>query len=278
MISVIIPTYNRVQLIDACLDRLAPAVQLLPTQEYEIIVTDDSNDNATNQIIKQKYPWVKWVQGPRRGPAANRNNGARNATGDWLIFLDDDCVPSEQILQAYLAAFEQSKECLAFEGRIYVTSKPRSLLDHAPVNESGGCFWSCNMAIKKEFFFDIGLFDENFPYASMEDVDLFYRIRNNTNRFQFIYAAEVLHPWRRIGNIVKSAHQHFDSLVYYIKKHPEEAKRLNTKTHLLGFLKSRPHQIRQMINCNFNGFWQKLYVDIIWIYLILNLDKEVKKP
>ena len=47
--------------------------------QYEVIVTDDGCRDKTRDLIKNKYQWVYWVQGPRCGPAANRNNGASHA-------------------------------------------------------------------------------------------------------------------------------------------------------------------------------------------------------
>jgi GT2 family glycosyltransferase len=277
IISVIIPTCNRPDLLYNCILKLQSALQLISSNDFEVIITDDSTNTLTAILVNHHFPWIKWIEGPRKGPAANRNNGAKYADGDWLIFLDDDCLPSKNILQSYLQAIKRYPDYLAFEGRIYVNTNPSSLLDHAPINETGGCFWSCNIAINKEFFFKIGLFDESFPYASMEDVDLFYRIKKNTSKYKFIYEAEVLHPWRRIPNIVKSAYQHYGSVVYYVKKHPEEIKRLNSRNHLLGFIKSRPATFKLAVACRFKGFWQKLKVDIIWIYLGFRLSSDIKK-
>src|SRR5665213_3286620 len=97
--SVIIPTCNRNDLLRKCLDLLAPSNQTI--DNYEIIVTDDSKDGIAKDLIKQDYPWVCWVEGPKRGPAANRNNGAKTANGDWLVFIDDDCLPDKNVLNCY---------------------------------------------------------------------------------------------------------------------------------------------------------------------------------
>src|SRR6478735_2301202 len=215
-VSVIIPTFNRKDLLRKCLDLLYNDVQQLPQESYEVIVTDDSENMEAKELIEGVYmSFVSWVEGPKKGPAANRNNGAKYAKGDWIIFLDNDCLPTESFLKNYIQAINTHKDYLAFEGRIFVDTKPTTLLDQAPQNEYGGCFWSCNIALNKQFFFDIGMFDEGFPYASMEDVDLFYRIKQNTNKYMFLYDASVNHPWRYNSNIVKSAIRHYKSLLFY---------------------------------------------------------------
>lgn len=93
MISVIIPTCDRNEQLAKCLDCLAPGVQTLPAEQYEVIVTDDGSDLTAEQMILERYLWARWVAGPRIGPAANRNNGVQYARGEWLAFTDDDCLP-----------------------------------------------------------------------------------------------------------------------------------------------------------------------------------------
>ena len=117
-LSVIIPTYYRNDLLAKCLGELAPVVQVLSIEQYEVIVSDDGMKHTAERMVKEKYTWAKWVAGPGRGPASNRNNGAKHAKGEWLVFLDDDCVPDRNILSAYLAAINSYPLANVFEGRI----------------------------------------------------------------------------------------------------------------------------------------------------------------
>src|ERR1700743_99135 len=90
LISVIIPTCHRNQDLGRCLGALRPDSQKSPFS-YEVIVADDGSKSTAEELIRAEYAWARWVAGPRRGPAANRNAGARNARGAWVLFLDDDC-------------------------------------------------------------------------------------------------------------------------------------------------------------------------------------------
>jgi len=92
-ISVIVPTRDRPELLRRTLDRLAPGTQTLDSARYEVIVTDDAKPPLAAGLIAQSHPWARVVEGPARGPAANRNAGARAATGDWIAFTDDDTEP-----------------------------------------------------------------------------------------------------------------------------------------------------------------------------------------
>lgn len=196
-LSVIIPTANRNDLLKQCLQCLLPANQQIATDNYEVIVSDDSVSGSARAFIEKEFPWVKWVKGPSRGPAANRNNGAREARGSWLLFTDDDCLPDHNWIRAYLNVIEQHTDARVLEGCTR-SDRPRHRYDEeAPVNETGDKLWSCNFAIAKETFDTVNGFDETFPYAAMEDTDLHMRLKQIT-AVVFVKEAVVIHGWRRI--------------------------------------------------------------------------------
>ncbi|HEY9844614.1 MAG TPA: glycosyltransferase [Candidatus Caenarcaniphilales bacterium] len=229
--SIIIPTYHRNDLLASCLDCLAPGVQTLPPEQYEVIVTDDGFQSTAEEIIRERYPWVNWVAGPRRGPAANRNNGAKHARGEWLAFTDDDCLPDPQWLEAYAAATVAQIDYLVFEGQTYVDRPRCSLAETSPINQSGGYLWSCNFMMQRNQFESLAGFDERFPYAAMEDVDLGLRLTKRGHQCFFVQAASVCHPWRAKGGWEKIK-QHQESTFIYLALHPEELSRLTSTYYI----------------------------------------------
>jgi len=236
LLSVVIPTYHRKDLLAKCLDCLAPKVQTLPIEKYEVIVTDDGVQATAAQMIRECYPWAKWVAGPGKGPAANRNNGVKYAQGEWLAFTDDDCLPDPQWLEAYAQAILANSSCFVFEGRVYVDRPRRSLAETSPTNESGGYLWSCNFAIHKQLFKSLGGFDERFAYAAMEDVDLRLRLTNSGHQYSFIKAAAVCHPWIKKAGYKKLKSRQ-ESVLLYLLIHPKELKNINSIYYLMRFLK-----------------------------------------
>jgi GT2 family glycosyltransferase len=196
LFSVIIPTYHRNDLLAKCLNCLAPGVQTLPANQYEVIVTDDGSKTTAEAMIQIYYPWARWVAGPRKGPAANRNHGVKYAQGEWLAFTDDDCLPEPHWLAAYAAAI--SEPALALEGAIHPLGDPDQDLAECPVNLTGGWFWSANIAVKRLVFEDIGGFDANYPLAAHEDQDLKLRLDPITT-ILFLPNAIVFHPVRIIS-------------------------------------------------------------------------------
>jgi GT2 family glycosyltransferase len=237
LFSVIVPTYHRNDLLSKCLDCLAPGVQKLPAEQYEVIVTDDGSQTTAQEMISDRYPWVKWVAAPHQGPATNRNNGSKYAEGEWLIFTDDDCLPDSQWLEAYSQAILNQPDCLVFEGKTYVDSPRKSLAETAPINETGGYLWSCNLAIQKQLFESLGGFDQRFPYAAMEDVDLRLRLTKLGYKFSFIPLASVCHPWRDKGGWEKLKQHNYSTLVF-LSIHPEQIHKINFNYYIWYVLRS----------------------------------------
>jgi GT2 family glycosyltransferase len=196
LISVVIPTYKRNDLLVKCLNQLRPNKQTISNELYEVIVTDDSADCEAKGLIEEKYPWVHWVEGPHRGPAANRNNGAKVTKGEWLIFIDDDCIPDNDILITYYNEIIKGNY-KGIEGYINADRPKERFDEQSPLNLTGGCFWSCNIAVEKEIFDSIGGFDVGFPFPALEDTDFYHRLKLVT-KTTFLENAKVVHPWRRV--------------------------------------------------------------------------------
>jgi len=198
--SVIIPTHKRNDLLGKCLERLAPGIQTLSEDKYEVIVTDDSSSGEAKTLIEGDFPWCKWVAGPQKGPAANRNNGVKYTKGKWLIFTDDDCLPENNWLEEYSQAIAKYPDILTFEGAIYPDSWELLKKDMAncPINTKGDCFWSANIGINRSIFSRVGGFDEDFIIAAQEDQDLYIRVKKLT-KVIFLKNAKIIHPVRRIS-------------------------------------------------------------------------------
>jgi GT2 family glycosyltransferase len=211
-LSVVVPTCGRPELLIRCLERLHPRIQNLGA---EIVVTDDGADDASRQVIAASPSFVRWTRGPRRGPAANRNHGASLATGDFIVFVDDDVIPSPTLLASYQDAVEPTIN--VYEGRTVCRMGLHSPLDVAPANETGGYLWSCNMMVRAAFWRSFGGFDEDFPYAMMEDVAYRERVKDAGHRIKFVPQAEVDHPPRRMPSARARIRVHESHFIYYYK-------------------------------------------------------------
>ena len=214
-VAIIIPTRNRHEFLRRCLSRLIPYVVAHP--DCSIVVSDDGDALQTRQVLVGELAGVQVIQGPRRGPSANRNCGAAHATAELLVFLDDDCFPDENLIAAYRDAAMMNPDIGVFEGRISAIGKETSFADIAPENENGGKLWSCNFAIRRMLFARIGGFDDRYPFPAMEDIDLHWRVKS-LSQVLFLREARVWHAFeKRFGwKVVK---HHALSLMLYLHLH-----------------------------------------------------------
>lgn len=101
MISIIIPTYNE----EKYLPKLLKSIRLQKFKDYEIIVADHNSRDKTVSIAKKYNCQV--VKGGR--PARARNNGAKIAKGEYLLFLDADVILPRNFLAKVLDEFKKKK-------------------------------------------------------------------------------------------------------------------------------------------------------------------------
>ena len=83
LVSVVVPTCNRADLLRRCLDRLAPGAQRLDAARYEVIVADDGAPGSAAMAIEKTHPWARTV-----GVAFNFEG--RGVTGPSLLFETSD--------------------------------------------------------------------------------------------------------------------------------------------------------------------------------------------
>ncbi|UFH53095.1 glycosyltransferase family 2 protein [Spirosoma sp. KNUC1025] len=267
-LSIIIPTCNRNDLLSQCLNCLAPKFQSIDHYMYEVIITDDSKKYAAKSLIEDNYKWATWVKGPQKGPASNRNNGARLAKGKWLVFLDDDCLPQSSWIDAYVNAINANDGVFVFEGKTN-TDRPKQRFDEeSPININGNNLWSCNFAILKDFFWQLNGFDELFPYPALEDVDFATRVKKKIN-ILFVPQALVIHPWRRV-KLFKTFKKYFKSHIYYAKKYNVKGTFNYRMTRFKIFLGSSFYDLKELINFSMKGwpiYLEKCFLNFMLIFI-----------
>ena len=181
--SVIVPVYNGADTLARCL----AAIRANGYVEYELIVVDDCSEDISAEIA-QTYA-DKVVQTKQRsGPAFARNLGAQFASGQWLIFIDADCVTGLRTLaQIALTLCENPHADALFGSYDDAPAEPdfasqyKNLLHHY-VHQMGRrdatSFWAGCGAMRRSLFEQLGGFDAaQFPQPSIEDIELGYRFK-----------------------------------------------------------------------------------------------------
>jgi hypothetical protein len=124
------------------------------------------------------------------GPAAARNTGAAEATGDVLVFVDSDVVVHADAFQRIREAFDADSELVAVFGSyddavatVGLVAGFRNLLHHHVHQQSAGratTFWAGLGAIRRQAFGAAGGFDaERYPVPSIEDIELGGRLQGS---------------------------------------------------------------------------------------------------
>ena len=109
-VSVIIPTFNR----PAFLEEALQSVLAQTVSDYEVIIIDDGSEGrfqARIQDLRRFGAHISTYRFPsKRGVSVARNFGLEKATGDYILFLDDDDLLHPQMLKATLSVFEKNPE------------------------------------------------------------------------------------------------------------------------------------------------------------------------
>ncbi|PZD71078.1 Hyaluronan synthase [Acaryochloris thomasi RCC1774] len=181
--SVVIPTYNRLPILQKCLKALAQQ-DLAPEHSYEVVVVDDGSTDDTVVWLRQEMPDIQLYEQAHKGPAAARNLGVQKADGDTIIFIDSDLVVTEAFLSAHALALTTAQARLRHEriftyGRVIntcnfdePTTEPYTLTDF-----SAAYFATGNVAIARHWLEKAGLFDEQFQQYGWEDLELGVRLK-----------------------------------------------------------------------------------------------------
>jgi glycosyltransferase involved in cell wall biosynthesis len=180
LVSVIIPTYNRSNLV-------REAIESVLAQEdvaLEVIVVNDGSSDDTASLLESFGSAIHGISQPHGGVSAARNTGIRAATGDWLAFLDSDDLWLPQKLRMQMAFLRKHPELqISQTEEVWIRNgyklnpkkyhrKPQGycfpqLLERCLISPSA-------VIIHREVFGDVGLFDESLP--ACEDYDLWLRI------------------------------------------------------------------------------------------------------
>ena len=221
-ISVIIPTYNRGDMVVRCVKSVLAA----DWDDLEVIVVDDCSTDGTSEKIRTVFAGDPRVICTRNEEnkltAASRNVGARLAHGDYFFILDNDNEVEPNIFKELIAGFERHPKAGIIapvsvhqsamrKGVIWTlgsdfnrwTSQPREKFPNAPFAElpTEPIDWPTTYSpnaflIKREVFNQIGGFDESFVILYEESdfgwrlceagYESFITIKTHTNHFGYL--------------------------------------------------------------------------------------------
>ena len=229
LISVIIPTYKRKALLLRCVEALSR--QFFLPRHFEVIIVSDGPDDETKHAVEDTCRTmhrdlaVRYIALPeKRGPAAARNLGWRNAKASLIAFTDDDCIPdSEWLQQLYDAYIRSGLKEVAFTGRTFVPIPPAPTdYQRNIANLERAEFITANCAATRQALERINGLDEAFTMAWREDSDFQFRLMQQNIPIIPVKQACVVHPVRKAswGICIREEKKGmFNPLL--MKKHPK---------------------------------------------------------
>ncbi|WP_407315699.1 glycosyltransferase family 2 protein [Pseudomonas sp. nanlin1] len=245
-VSIITPSYNAEKLIG----RTIQSVLDQTFSAWEMIVVDDCSTDGTREVVQgyaSKDPRIKLVALPQNkgAPAAPRNVGVSQATGDWIAFLDADDIWHPQKLELQMLALK--REGAAFSCSQMKDFTDDRLLEFPPVEEVGyervsfckqqwkGRIPTSSVVLNRALMLKFP-FNEDIRYKAVEDYHCWLRILQSTG--DSIKLRYPLLSYRRIVGQISGSKKYMLERMYMVHREYPGTSPLKavifTLTHALG--------------------------------------------
>lgn len=288
-ISVVVATHNRVQHLAQALASLTR--QTLSSEKYEVLVIDNASTDDTAAIVvrlSSQFPFVKYIY--ESVPSANiaRNIGWRQATGQYVAFMDDDAIASPDWLETIIRSFATTNPLPGIVGGrvipIWEHPKPNwiqgkmltalSVVDYGEkpkILNDKEYFFSVNMTFQKKLLeqfggFDVALGRIGKTLTSNDEILIAKKIRDAGHTFYYHPQASVQHfipagrlrmPW-----FIKRyfSQGYSDALMWRIVEKPDFFMRCEKGIfHLYCFLRNPRYVLRLLyLPSNHDDLYKKL--------------------
>lgn len=180
LVSVIIPTFNRPQM-------LCEAIESVLSQDYpqkEVIVVDDGSTDSTESVVRKYNNLIKYFRIDHGGVSRARNRGIAEASGELIAFLDSDDLWLPEKLKVQVDYFSKHRDITICQTEeVWIRNGVRVNPKNIHKKHSGWIFEHCvprcivspsAVMMRRELLQNIGNFDEKMPVC--EDYDLWLRI------------------------------------------------------------------------------------------------------
>jgi glycosyltransferase involved in cell wall biosynthesis len=254
-VSVIIPTFNRKNVLAETLNRISS--QSFPPDKYEVIVIDDGSGDGTREFLRElKLPVAfKYLLNERNlGRAKTRNRGIEAARGKYILMLDDDIWADKDLVKNHYRRHQRQSEAVAVVGAILVSEDvPKSVVNMYLSRHHLWCFEqmcrfadslpygfckTASLSLPRKLIEQAGRFNEQFIKYGGEDSEFGYRLSQRGIRM--VFAREVV-GYHYHEESVQSLMNRFiclgESYSQFVKVHPEIS-----ASEFKGFFTSNYHQ------------------------------------
>ena len=179
-VSVVVPTFNRV-------DFVLSAIKSISNQTFqplEVILVDNNSKDNTLEMVAKHFKSVKILIQKKQGVSASRNCGIREASGNWIAFLDSDDQWHKRKLEEQVKSILKDKFSANLSHTNELWYRNNHFFNQREIHRKRGgfifehclplcCISPSSVLIKKKVFDDIGFFDESLTVC--EDYDFWLR-------------------------------------------------------------------------------------------------------
>jgi glycosyltransferase involved in cell wall biosynthesis/SAM-dependent methyltransferase len=235
--SVVLPTYNRAEVLAECLGALNR--QSLSPQRFEVIVVDDGSTDTTPRLCSHHQPRHEflYLKQQNAGAGAARRIGVQRARGKFLLLINDDTIANRELLAQHLELQRaHAGEKIAVLGNFHYSeaAKSRALtwfLTTQPflfpqvglkpgVYTNHSFFITCNISVRRDLVLAAGSFDADFRVA--EDTELGVRLMQRGLKVLYAPELDAIHEHLdfAIADLIRRAEIYGAKLVTLFEKHP----------------------------------------------------------
>ena len=199
-ISVIIPAFKRIEQTGKTIDLLIKSRGNGSEYELEVVVADSTSDRSLEEALQHAFPTIVYTRPKKSGIAANKNQGARVATANILIFCDSDMDVEPDTLSNTLRCLKSHQTGAIVGGQVIWKGGPRDGQQDRPRPEDRRkhvetttyieALYSRFVATYKDVFWQVGGYDEDVFNLRGEGADL--SIRYWRAGFPLVYHESIL--------------------------------------------------------------------------------------
>ena len=216
-VSIVVPTYNGTAIIDTCLRALHET--LTPALSVEVVVVDDATTDGTAALLEEwseRVSWLRVVRNPEnKGFLESCNAGAEAASGEFLVFLNNDTIPLPGWLLPLVETLADTPEAGVVGGKLVYPAGNLQEAGGVIFSDGGGANFGRNdpnpdrplyqflrevhycsgalLATRADLFRRLGGFDTHFSPGYYEETDYCFRVRREGARVLYEPESAIVH-------------------------------------------------------------------------------------
>jgi GT2 family glycosyltransferase len=219
-VTFIMPSHNRKNQLERALKALA--IQNYPSELLDMVLVLDGCSDGSAQMVEALKPALPYritlIERAQGGPAAARNTAVRAATGEIILFIDDDIVATPQLVTEHIRLHLEDDQAVVLAPMatphdhvrpIWVQWEEYALelkyrdMENGRYEPTARQFFTGNCSLKRRWFLATGEFDEELKRA--EDIEFAFRLEQkckvhfyfNPSAIGYHYAYRTFESWKR---------------------------------------------------------------------------------